>query len=243
MICMRAARGLGDAIHLRAAAEHLVRRGESVRVFTPFPVVFTGSAAEVRPVMDGNQCSDLRHFFHRFAHDGISAFAGACRRVGIDDPVDLAIDWKVKNWALVKKIADLAAGRRIFVYQPRKRPNNPSQVLLCPEIDRYNGVVADHCDHFRVKLGVSAYCLDDSGPCDVDLFDKTSISDAFDIATLGHVFFGESCYIPMVGEAMDRRYIIMFTRRALNSDDSMRFMTPERLFHKKHLATAVYDDS
>lgn len=243
MISLRAARGLGDAIHLRAVTEHLIKRGDNVTVFTPFRVVFSDLPIIVRPVMEGNECSDLRHFFHRLTHDGVSAFAGACRRIGIEESVDLTIHWGVKNADLVKKVVDLAAGRKIFIFQPRKRPNNPSQVLLCPEKGRYNGVVADYCDHFRIKLGVSAYCFDRSGPCDLDLFNQTSISDALDIATVGDVFFGESCYVPMVGEAMDRQYIIMFTRRALTSEDSVRFLTPSRLFDKKHLATAVYDES
>lgn len=246
MIGIRASNGLGDAVHLRAVVLHLLARGERVKVFTSFPVVFDDLPIEIDGLMDGDEFEGLRHFRHKLGAEGseIDNFTGCCRSAGMMGPIDLQAEWKVRNPALLNTIIDAAKGKSIFVYQPRKIAKNQPQQLLRPARKTYNAFIADHHDHFRIKLGQPPYCEDDrDAPCEMDLFGKTSIKDAFDIATIGDLFFGESCFVPMVGEAMDKRYAIMFTRRALNSDDRVRYMTPARLFHKKHLATAVYDES
>lgn len=246
MIGIRAPNGLGDAVHLRAAVLHLLASGEQVKVFTSFPVVFADLPVEIAALGEGDTFDGLRHFYHKLGVGAadVDNFTGSCRRADIVEPVALRAEWTVKNSALLDSIRDAAKGRSIFVYQTRKAAKNSAQRLLCPDRESYNGFIAEHHDHFRIKLGQPPYCEDDrSAPCELDLFGKTSISDAFDIATIGDLFFGESCFVPMIGEAMDRRYAIMFTRRALNSEDRVRHMTPGRLFHKKHLATAVYDES
>lgn len=244
MIGIRAARGLGDAIHLRAGVLHLLRRSEQVKVFTPFPVVFADLPVATAPVADGDAHEGLLHFAGRLSRaEDTDNFTASCARAGLSG-VDLRMDWKVKNPALLSLILDASKGKPILVYQPRKIARNPAQELIRPALNAYNGFIADHHDHFRVRLGQPPYVeMDRSAPCEFDLFGKTSIPDAFDIATIGDLFFGESCYVPMLGEAMDRKYAIMFTRRALNSSDRVANMKPSRLFHKKHLATAVYDES
>lgn len=245
MIGIRGPKGLGDAVHLRAAVLHLLHRGEEVKVFTKFPEVFAGLPVVTGPMAEGDAFEDLLHFGYQIMReDDTSNFTAACRRAGLNEPIELRIDWQVRNQALVNSIIDMAAGRKVFVYQTRKIARNPAQELLRPNLKAYNGFIAEHREHFRIRLGHPPYVEQDrSAPCELDLLGKSSIPDAFDIATIGDMFFGESCYVPMVGEANDKRYAIMFTRRALASDCRIRNMTPARLFHKKHLATAVYDET
>lgn len=245
MISLRASSGLGDAIHLRAAVLHLLSCGESVGVFTKFPEVFSDLPVTIRPLEDGDTCDGLRHFNHKLSMEPscVDAFTGACLRAGIEWPVPLRMNWTVQNHELLAQIRQLAAGRPIFVFQPVKHSSNWQQELLRPSREPYNAFIAKHQDYFRIKLGHPDYVEDRGEPCELDLMGKASIKDALDIGTIGDLFFGESCYVPMLGEAMDKRYAIMFTRRALNANDRIRNMTAERLFHKKHLATAVYDES
>jgi hypothetical protein len=244
LIGIRAAGGLGDAIHLRAAVLHLMRRGP-VKVFTPFPQVFADLQVTIAGQIEGDGHEGLLHFAGKLQRtEDISNFAAACRRAGLGDDIPLRLGWSVKNPRLVSDILDAAGGRPIFIYQPRKVARNPSQELIKPQREAYNAFIARYADHFRIRLGQPPYVEDDrSAPCELDLFGRTSIPDALDIATVGDFFFGESCYVPMMGEAMDKNYAIMFTRRALNSTDRVANMKPSRLFHKKHLATAVFDES
>lgn len=247
MIEIKGSKGLGDAIYLRAVVLHLLDQGHRVTVYTPWPVMFEDLAVKIRPVAACEGLASLRFAAYSTARtnpDGISNFEAACGKAQIKEPVALRLDWKVSRPQLVEQILTKAAGRKIFVYQPPKRPHNPEQELLRPTRKVYNQFVADHADHYRIKLGQAPYVDEDAGaPCELDLFGKASIRDAFDIGTVGDLFFGESCYVPMLGEAMDKRFAVMFTRRALNSDTRVRNLTPERLFHKKHLGTAVYDES
>lgn len=247
VIKLNASRGLGDAIYLRAAALHMLDRGEQVAVYTQWPTVFSDLPVDVRPLTEREGETDLRHVANSLnGHDpqGRSNFAACCANAGIAEPVELRAKWTVRNHALLERIQQLAAGRPIFVYQPRKRAQNAEQKLIRPETAPYNAFIGQHSEYFRVRLGQTPFVeFDRSAACEIDLLDKTSISDAFDIGTIGNFFFGESCFIPMLGEANSRRYAVMFTRRALNSEGRMRFMTPERLFHKRQLGEAVYDES
>ena len=46
---------------------------------------------------------------------------------------------------------------------------------------------------------------------------------------------------PLLGEAMGRESVYMFSTAGLNSGSWVRNFTPQLVIHKKHLATAVYD--
>lgn len=245
MIALRASSGLGDAIHLRAAVLHLLDRGDRVMIFNRYAQVFADLPIKIRSVAAGDKCKVLRHFAYKLQRPSptVDNFTAACQRAGIEWPVTLAMRWTVKNEELVDRIMGLATGRKILIFQSPKKPDNEQQELLRPGIEAYNAFVADHHEHFRIRLGHSRFVEDYQEPCELDLLDKTSITEAFDIGTVGDLFFGESCYIPMMGEAMDKRFAIMFTRRALTANDRVANFTPERLFHKKHLGLAVYDES
>jgi hypothetical protein len=235
---------LGDAIHLRAAVLHLMQR-DTVKVFTPFPQVFADLPVVLAGHADGDGHDGLLHFAGKLQRtENCTNFTAACRRAGIMDDIPLQLAWAVKNHQLVSEVRDAARGRAIFIYQPRKVARNEAQELIRPEREAYNDFIVQHSGHFRIRLGQPPYVEDDrTAPCELDLFGKTSIPEAFDIATVGDFFFGESCYVPMIGEAMDKKFAIMFTRRALTSNDRVANMTPQRLFHRKHFATAVYDES
>jgi hypothetical protein len=77
----------------------------------------------------------------------------------------------------------------------------------------------------------------------LDLFGKTSIADTFDVCTIGDLFFGEVCFLtPTIADAMGKPYICMFSKRASVSNQWTRLITPQRLFHRKDLGVAIYDE-
>lgn len=245
MIGLRASKGLGDAIRLRAAVLHLLARGKQIVVYTNFPQVFIDLPVTTRPLGEGDQHERLRHFSAALLRPAtVDYFTRACRCAGIEESVELRMGWKVKNQALLDQIRRKSAGRKIFVYQTRKIPRNEEQELLRPNLDAYNKFIAGHGDYYKIKLGQPPYVENDASvPCDMDLFGKASIHDAFDIGTIGDLFFGEDCYVPLLGEVNDRRFVYMFSRRALKSETRVSNATPDRAIHKKHLGMAVYDES
>lgn len=247
MIKLDASKGLGDAIYLRAVVLHLLERGEAITVFTRWREVFDDLPVTIRPIDEVADHNDIRHvaFSHRIPRDDpeIDQFTMRCRIAGITGPVPLRLGWTVRNAGLLKRIKRDARGRKVFIYQPRKLVKTSPMALLQPQRKAFNKIVADHKGWFRIKLGHPPFVEDDPDlACELDLFGKGFIKDTFDVCTLGELFFGEPCFLTVMAEALDRKAICLFSRRASQSSGWMSQITPNWQFNKRHLATCVYDD-
>ena len=261
MIHINVPKGFGDAIMLRAVTFHLLDRGESVTVYTKWPDVFQ----DINPVPHGrfvlkslrdlNDVRDdleerglLRHgTYHLYRGgpipEGETIFSLVCKNARIHEPVSLEMRWEVKNHGLVRKIREKAGGKRILVYQPIKVANYPEQELLRPSNALLRGVLVFHPDCFRVKIGHPRYVKNDDYPCDLDLFGEIPISDTFDICTTADLFLADPSFINVIAEALGTPYVCLFTRSGLESYiERVNTVTPERVVHKKSLATVVVDD-
>lgn len=96
---------------------HLLARGEKVKVFTSFPDVFDDLPIEIAALVAGDEFGGVRHFRHKLGAEGseIGNFTGCCQSAGIAEPIELKIDWKVNNPALLNTICDAAKGRKSVV--------------------------------------------------------------------------------------------------------------------------------
>ncbi len=242
MFDLIAAKGLGDALYLRALALHLTECGEAVRVFTGWPEAFSDLPITVKALCDRTGEEDIRHCQYCLhcrlpeVRKG-SMFEMACRQAGVFEDVALRMRWEVKNTALVKQVKRAAAGRPIMVYQPLKPAAGHEQKAMQPRADSFRRYVFKS-DCFRVKLGI----LDDDVSSDMNLVGHTSVADAFDVVSAADLVFGEPCYLITLAQAMDKRYVCMFSNRSKTALQSrVREMTPARFFHKPDLGTALYD--
>lgn len=248
MIHLNAPKGLGDALYLRAIALHLLARGDSLTVYTGWPDVFTGLAATVKRLNEIGESDTIDHamycLFCRIpAVRILDQFTLTCLQSGIVEPVALRLDWPVSNHKLLADVKSRAGNRPIFIYQPPKLANNEKQEHLCPRIEPYSAYVAAKADCFRIRVGCPEFVQDRKLPCELDLFGKTSVRDVLDLCTIGDLFFSGPSYLLIAAEAMDKPFTCMFSRRGLASGFArVRNVTPERVFHKRHLATSVYDD-
>lgn len=247
MIYITAAKGLGNAIYLRAAALHLLKSKEQVTVFTHWNDVFSDLPLTIRTVAERVGQSELRSFACSFVEpmpQDMDEFTTSCLIARLEGPVELRIDWKVRNHALLDRIKRAAAGRKIVVYQPLKRVKNKDAELLAPRRDSYNKFIAGMTDCFRIKLGHPPFVVEDNAAvCELDMYGKAFVLDTFDICTAADMFFGQPSFISSIAEALDKNATIMFSRRALNADTWVRNVTPAAVFHKKHLITAVLDEA
>lgn len=244
---LNAPKGLGDAIYLRAIVLHLLKRGDDPTVFTRWPGVFADLPIKVKSVEDVTGQEDLRHAMYCLfcrvpAVKALDQFALACLQAGILEPVQLRIDWPVKNRALLDDVRKRANGRRVLMFQPVKKANKEQEALR-PKRDAFSRYVAER-NEFRVKVGSPSHIMEgDTSPCDLDLTGKTTVQDVFDLASAVDVVFCEPCFLLPLAESMDKPVVCMFSRRGFASKvERVYNVTPERLFHKKHLATAVYDE-
>lgn len=247
MFRLNTSKGLGDAICMRAVAFHLVCRGESVEVFTPWPEVFRDLRVTVRPQSAIDDDAELRHVAPcvcRIEHvQALDYFTNACQRAGVPD-APLAMGWGVTNRGLVADIRRRAAGRTILVYQPVKRAHSPDQALVRPRREAFNARVADMGDCYRIKIGNPAFVPDDpDAACELDLFGRTTVAEAFDVVSAADRVFSEPCFLVLAAQAMDKPTVCMFSRRALASGNHrVSNIRPRRIFNKPHLCTAVWDE-
>jgi hypothetical protein len=242
-------KGLGDAIYVRAIVLHLLARSADVQVFTPWPAVFDGLPVTIARADAYTDADDLHHAM-ACLHCRVpwimelSHFQLVCLQARLGEPVDLRMDWQRRKDALVDRIRNDAAGRPILLYQPQKHSKNPEQKLLRPRRAAFNAMINDRSDCFRVKIGHPSFA--DEGAdlaCELDLFGKTSIHDVFDIALASDMIFAEAaCFLPIVAQAMDKPFTCMFARRGMASINKRTAGIQPRMFHKKHLATTVYDE-
>ena len=244
LIELAAPNGLGDAIYLRAAVLHLLEQGEQdVHVITMWPAIFDDLPVTTKA------CSDLpgkehpryvaytmRHKLHG-TDQGMNQFQLCCREAEIAGPVKLDIRWTARNPALCKEIKRKAHGREILIYQPVKLAN-----IFTPQQNAFDRWLHQKNKYYRIRVGHPALIKQGSSMgCELDLVGKASVSDVFDIATIGDLFFGELCYIPLLAEAMDKQFVCMFSSAAAKTGE-YKHINFQRMFHKYHLGTAAYDD-
>lgn len=242
-------KGLGDAIYLRALVLHLLAAGDTVEVYTSWPEVFVGLPITVERADGYGDYGTLTHMTAcmncQVPHIArLDKFTLACLQAGVSDPVELKLDWKVRNAALINDIVKRSDGRKIFLFQPLKIAHNIEQVLIAPHRLAYRKFVSDKSDHFRVKVGSPEFIeANDHPPSDYDLVGRTSVGDVFDIATHADLVFGDLNYLHILAQALDRRFVIMCSRRGLASNiKRVAGMRPDRFIQKPHLGHAILDE-
>lgn len=247
MIQLRASKGLGDAIYMRAIALHLRDRGESVEVFTAWPDVFSDLGVPVRALAHASGEEDWRYAkpcLHCRIVSGMDAFSMACLQAGVDGPVALRIGWSVRNVALADKVRSAAGGRPVLVYQPPKLARNLNETLSRPRAEAYREALASVArGHFVIRLGHPSYTEATRLACDLDLFGSVSVTDAIDVCAIADHIFCEPSYMLAAAEALEKPYTCVFSRRAVDSGRTyISNLTPTRLCHKPRLMTAIFDE-
>lgn len=233
-----AAKGLGDAIYLRALALHLLERGKVVTVFTRWPDVFADMPVKIEADRTGYE--DIRHCAYclhcRLPEVRVETMFGmACRQAGVSEPVALRLGWAPRS-----RPPRRLKGR-LLVYQPPKVVNGVEQGLLQPDRAAFRRYITSRTDCIRVKVGAE---LGEHGdmPAEVDLVDQTTIPELFDLASAADEFFGEPCALITIAQALDKPAVCMFSAKAKDAKQArVRNLTPARFFHKPELATAIYD--
>ncbi len=248
VIQINASKGLGDAIYLRVIAAHLREQGEEVCVFTSWPEVFDGLDVRLRPLAELKpDISDRQAFYCLFcrikAVRVMDQFSIACAQAGIDEPIPLRLRWTPKNVPLLTRIKQAAGNKKILVYQPPKLASNEDHATIRPDIDAFLSRLDSFADWFRVKIGSPRFVQACESPCELDLFGKTTVSDALDVCTIGDMAYSDESYLRIVFEALDKPFVVMYSRRVMASPNPrVRNVLPERTINKRHLATAVFDD-
>lgn len=242
-IVYAAPNGLGDAIYLRAVALHLLDKGESVNVVTMWDEVFRDLPVSISTWAGLVGDEQMRYVAYSMRHKvtgeikDFNQFQLCCYEAGIQDEVKLDFRWKMKNTKWRDEIMRNADGRKILIYQPIKREN-----IFTPHIEAFNRWLHSKSDYYRIRIGHPELIITGSSmECELDLVGKITRYDVFDIATIGDLFFGELCFLPMLAEAMNKNFVCMFSKRA-SKNPEYNHVNFQRMFHKYYLGAAIYDN-
>lgn len=246
MRTIRGGKGLGDALYVQAVARYFVGRGEQVRVATTWPDVF-------RPLNGAVQCipftragiDTLAHYSRRKAVAETNQFRDCCIEAGVNGEIDLRLDWKPQDAAIIRRVHETAAGRPVVLVglprAPMGRSDGFGQELLpnCHHIQR-----AIDCLRGRVclvQIGAGAPQFKFRG-LDLDLANATTVEQMIDLASAAAGFLGYVSFILPLAESLGKPALMVWSTRGLKSKTTyIRQITPAKVIHRSDLVRVVLD--
>lgn len=239
---IRGGAGLGDAIYLRAIAEHFVRAGKSVTVCSDYSDVFLGSGAQTAP-FDRFNIDVLAHYTAGKYRGGTNQWQDICASAGVGD-LPLKFSWQVRNQALVNQLLEDAGERPLVLVNggrpPMARTDGFGAELL-PEKAAFDAVLAAARDCFTVRVGKgpSLYEI----PAVVDMNGGTSVSDILDIGSVAAGLIGQCSFVIPLAEAFDKPLLVVWSAAGMSSarHPYISSITPQKVLSKPSSRFVVDD--
>lgn len=246
-ITMRAGAGLGDAIYLQSVARYFVEKGSSVEVCTYFPDVFLPLHGRIRVSKFRREgIKKVAHYTGRKGVAGTDQFQDCCIAAGINEPVEFRLDWAPRNTVLVEKVRGLANGRPIvFVQLPRNpmgRTDKYGDEILpdCSVIQRVIDALSGRAFLMQVGHGAPRHAF---RGLDLNLANRTTVSDALDVGSIAHAFLGYCSFIIPLAESQRKPALLVWSRRGLNSvHEFVKRITPTKILHRPQSSKVIMDD-
>lgn len=241
---IRGGMGLGDALYVQSVARHLVKRGESLRVHSAWPDVFRplGDKVEIVPFSRQN-INILAHYSLRKKFT-TTQFEDCCIAAGIKEKVELRLDWTPTNHDMLGDLKSYGLPI-VFVQLPRAPMGRkdgfgaellPNCAAIQKAIDRLRGKA------LLVQIGSGKALFEFEG-IDIDLANKTTVSDLIDLATVAHGFLGYVSFIIPLAESLDKPALLVWSRRGLKSGVAyVSSITPKKILYKP-TSRHVMDDA
>lgn len=232
MLRLRAGSGLGDSIYLRPIADYFISHGDAVTVMSNHPDVFIGSGAKVEP-FSRNNIDKLAHYAAARFNTKTTQFQDMCERVGVK--VALNFDWKIRNAELVECIKKNANGRKIIMVHGGREPFGRSDgygMEILPERSVFKIALNALNDCYRVGVGKGKVIY--SLPADLDLHDKTSVSDLLDIGMISDGVISQCAFPIPIAESFDKPLMVVWSNKGLRSEDKViASVAPQKILSKQ----------
>lgn len=245
MLSVRGGAGLGDAIYVQGVARHFVQEGQTVEVCTAWPDIFRPLNGHVMLSPFRRKPIDrLAHYANRRGIGGTTQFEDCCINAGIGAKLALRLDWSPVNKDLVAHLRSVAKPV-VVVQMPRApfgRTDGFGMEFLpdCSVIQKAIDHVAGRAYLVQIGHGEPLYRFEN---IDLDLTNKTSVSDVIDIGYAAAGFLGYCSFIVPLGECFEKPVLVVWSRRGLKSPhEVIRQMTPQKILVPQ-FSRAVMDDA
>lgn len=237
--------GLGDALYVQSIARHLIENGESLRVHSAWPDVFRPLGARAAVVPFSRNVQILAHYAPRKGRTDTTQFEDCIIQAGLMPPIDLRLDWVPQDQRLLEQLR--SHGRPILCVQlprsPMGRTDGFGAELLpdCRVIQR----LIDRSKHraLVVQIGSGQPLFRFQG-IDIDLANRTTVSQLLDVASIAAGFLGYVSFILPLAESFSRPALLVWSRKGLRSGTPyVRQITPQKVIQKPSSRFVIDDAS
>jgi hypothetical protein len=238
---IRCGRGLGDSLYLQSVVRHLLATTEDrYRVRSDWPAIFSQLGPRVDVTPFSRAVDIVAHYSARKGLAGTTQFEDCCAGAGLaGQAVDLRLDWESQDLSLVHDLR--RPGRPIVVVQlprtPMGRTDGFGKELLpdCRVIQRAIDALRDRALIVQVGSGVPLFKLKG---IDVDLANRTSVSQLLDAAAVADGFLGYCSFLVPLAESFAKPALLVWSSRGLRAGHPyVRQITPAKVLHR---ATSVH---
>lgn len=230
--------GIGDALYVQSIARHFVEQGQRVQVCSVWDEIFSQIPVKVTPFTRLG-VDKIAHYTMRKAVKGTSQFQDCCISAGIMRPIDLRLDWKRTSEP------EIPRGKPIVVVALPRVPMGrtdgfgkevlPDCLVIQKLIDDLNGRAT------IVQIGKGQPLFEFAG-IDVDMANRTSISEMLDIASIADRFLGYCSFLIPLAESFNKPGLYVWSRAIQKSPHAfIRQMTPEKVLHRSN-QRFIWDD-
>jgi hypothetical protein len=241
--------GLGDGLYLQSVVRYFVQQGYYVEACSRWPELFIPLKDRVKVVPFRRDNVDrIAHYSIRMLNGSpTDQFVDCCMQAEIKEPVELKLDWTITRHHLVDLVKREAKGKPIVLVQLPREPMGREDGFardLLPKEEAYQQAiraVSDRALIVQVGKGNPIYELKN---VDVDLSDRTSISDLLDLAMTCDAMLGYVSYFVPLAESFDKNLLCVWSRKGLRSrEEYLRRLTPQKIFHKRSCRAVMDDES
>lgn len=244
-LSLRGGSGLGDAIYIQAIAKHLIGQGYTVEACSDWPDVFStlGPKVKVSPFRR-TSITTLAHYSMRRGEKGTTQFQDCCIQARVPRDIPLKLDWMVRNGCLVDSLK--SDGRKIVLVQMPRAPFGRTDGFgldLLPNWKRLQDAIDDlGSEVVKVQVG-SGKAMHAFDGIDIDLTNRTSVTDLLDVASVADGFVGYCSFFVPLAECFDKPALLVWSSKGLRSSEYIiRQMMPEKVISKPSCCRYVIDD-
>jgi hypothetical protein len=225
---IRSGRGLGDALYLQAVTRHLVAKGQKLIVCCDWPEVFKPlKGSVVIEPFTRNGINILAHYSMRKIFKDTTQFRDCCLQAGITEKVELKLDWKPSS--------RLTDNPYLVVQLPRQPMNRPDGfgMELLPDCNVIQDLINHLKDRFTIVQVGAGRALYQFKGVDIDLANKTSVSELLDVVHGSAGVIGYCSFIVPLAESFDKPGLFVWSRRGLNAKhEYIKTITPRKILEK-----------
>lgn len=231
---IRCGKGLGDSLYLQSVVRHLVNKGENLEVCTNWDDVFIPLKDKVKLAPFSREGIDIvAHYSMRKSYIS-KQFDDCCIQAGIEDDVEFKLDWTIQNKKFIRQFSRIGKPiALVLIYRlPMDRADGFAQELL-PDINVIQKVINGLKDSHTIILCGSGQAIKDYEGIDIDVSNKTTVSELIDLALISDVMIGYCSFFVPLAESLNKKALFVWADKGLKSSNHyIKTITPHKILYK-----------